>query len=307
MVCALPAALAGQPHHTGVQAGGEADPYLVKEYVIGENGTVNVFTVSGDISVVSVPESNRVRIELYTERSFSFWPSGNPMDNYRITSVKRGNEVSTAVEFKSKQKSGFWSNQLSFSYKISVPECISANLKTLSGHITVQSLQGNHMFKSTAGDITLQDIRGVMQAYTSGGNIHIEDSGGKVYARADGGNIRASNVEGELRVRINGGTVSTRDLSGSMVAEVSGGNIDAQFRRVGQGINLQTNAGNIRLVIPRTTGYGLYARGSSVQFDENSVFDGTYSSRLVNGAINGGGVPVNLTANFGKIMLQLEE
>lgn len=303
----FPAQSGAQPHAGSLPSAVQDDPYLVKEYVIGDNGTINVFTVAGNIDIISIPETEKVRIELYTDRSFSFWPSGDPLENYRITSLKRGNEITTAVEFKSKHKSGFWTNQTSFSYKITVPEAISTNLKTGNGHISVESVKGEHTFKVTAGDITVHHIKGSIEAYAAGGDVHINDSGGRIYTRADGGNINLENVMGEMRVRINGGTVSTHGLSGSMIAEVSGGNIEARFRKVGEGINLQTNAGNITLVLPRSTGYGLYARGSSVQFDEEGLFDGTYSSRLVNGSINGGGIPVNLTANFGNIMLQLKE
>jgi len=77
--------------------------------------------------------------------------------------------------------------------------------------------------------------------------------------------------------------------------------------QVDQGISLKTNAGNIHLLVPKSVGYGLYARGSHIRFNEAGVFKGTYSSSLADGSINGGGVPINLTANAGTVTVELKK
>ena len=300
--------LQAQPHneHTG-STPQTADPVLVKEYVLDGKGSLSVFTISGDIDVISAANSRKVRIELYADRGFSFWFSGNTLDNYRITTLKRGDEISTSVEPKGKHKSNFWSAHTAFSYKIVVPKAISMNLKTLNGSVKVQDVNGKHMIKSNAGDIDVADVSGVLKAYSTGGNISIKNSKGTIFARADGGNIKTNNIEGELRVKIHGGRITSSSTSGSMIAEVNAGDIDASFRRVGEGINLQTNAGDIHLEVPKQTGYGLYARGDHVEFKRTGVFKGTYSSNLAEGSINGGGTPVNLRANAGKVIIQLKK
>jgi DUF4097 and DUF4098 domain-containing protein YvlB len=146
----------------------------------------------------------------------------------------------------------------------------------------------------------------MIKAYTSGGNINIMNSRGTIFARVDGGSVNADNVTGELRLKVQGGTISSSEISGSMVAVVNAGDIRAQFKKVVKGIDLQTNAGNIQLVVPPSNGYELHARGSDVRFDEGGTFRGTYSNERAEGSVNGGGIPINLTANAGRVTLQLK-
>lgn len=300
--------LAAQPSNNTVQQQAQgAEPLLVKEYLLDGKGIINVFTASGNINMVSVPDTRKVRIELYADQGFSFWPFSNSLDNYRITSLKRGNEISTSVELKSKRKPSFWCNETTFSYKIMVPESISTNLKTLAGNISMQNVHGDHLLRSSLGNITASDVGGTIKAKSSGGNITINNSRGIIYAWADLGNINTSNTSGELRLKIQGGKISSSEISGSMVAVVNAGDIYAQFKQIDEVINLQTNAGNIFLAVPNSKGYDLYSTGSSIQFDQTGIFKGTYSSSLVDGSINGGGIPINLTANAGTVTVELKK
>lgn len=282
------------------------DPILTKEYYVDKGSKINIFTHSGNIEVISVRNSRKVRIALYAERGFSFWPTGNSLDDYRIINLKRGNEIISSVEHKSKHKSSFWSSQTTFSYKIEVPESISTNLKTLNGNVSIQDLIGKQILKASSGNISLENIEGYVEAYSSAGNIEINESEGRIFARADGGNINISDTKGEIRLKIHGGKIVSSGITGSMVAVVNAGDINASFDRVGEVINLQANAGNINLVVPRTAGYGLTARGSSVSLDRNGIFEGTYSQRMAEGSINGGGIPVYLTAIAGTVTFELK-
>jgi hypothetical protein len=287
------------------QTHSDADPILVKEYELDGRGTINVFTVSGDINLVSVPDTRVVRIELFSDRGFSFGSLFSSSDNYRIISFKRGSEITTSVEPKGKQ-SGYRGNPTTYSYKITVPESISTNLKTLSGSVSTQRVKGDQFLNSNGGNIRITNAAGMIKAYTSGGNINIMNSRGTIFARVDGGSVNADNVTGELRLKVQGGTISSSEISGSMVAVVNAGDIRAQFKKVVKGIDLQTNAGNIQLVVPPSNGYELHARGSDVRFDEGGTFRGTYSNERAEGSVNGGGIPINLTANAGRVTLQLK-
>lgn len=300
--------LSAQPKYVDVpQERQSMEPLLVKEYQLNGIGTINVFTVTGNIELASAPGTQKVRIELYADRGFSFWPFSNSLDNYRITSLKRGNEISTSVELKSKHKSNFWGNETSFSYKITVPEYICTNLKTLAGNISLQDVRGRQLLKSTAGNIQVSDVQGMVKALASGGDIDIINNKGTIFAWVNGGDISIDNAEGELRLKIQGGQITSTDISGSMVAEVNAGDIDVQFKHVNKGINLTTNSGNINLLLPGPAGYELYARGRRVRFDEPNAFVGTYSTSLLDGSINGGGIPINLTANAGTVSLELKK
>lgn len=280
------------------------DPYLTKEFTVDEAGALKVFTTSGDIDVVRHTSGNTVRVELYLDRGYAFWSNSKNLDNYRITMMKRGNEIVASVEKKGREAS-FFGSQMTFSYVIYVPESISAELKTLGGNIRLQGVSGNQSIKTSGGNIIASDISGHLQAFTAGGNIEIKNSRGTIFGQTEGGNINVGNSEGELRLRTNGGRITAEQISGSMLAKVGGGDIRAHFLHVAEGISLSTSAGNVQLEVPSSNGYDLVLRGTAINFDQHSNFDGSYDSRRVEGVYKNGGVPINLSTNSGTVTLKI--
>ncbi len=277
-------------------------PYLTREFEVDGPGILKVFTLSGNIEVEHVPNTNKVRVELYVDRGFAFWSNTKNLDNYRITTFQRGNEIVASVEQKSKE-TGFFSDQMKFSYKVYLPASMSTQLKSSGGNIKVSGVKGDHLIKTSGGNIDLHEISGKIAVYTSGGNIGIRGSNGTIHAQTEGGNMTISNSSGELRLRTNGGEISAEQISGSMLAKVEGGNIRADFRYVSQGISLETTAGNIVLNVPENKGYDVYLRGTHIQLPTPNSFKGTQKTHLVDGVINGGGASVNLVTEFGNITL----
>lgn len=280
-----------------------ADPYMVKEFSVDESAVLKVFTVAGNIEVIKSTE-NMVRVELYVDRGYAFWSNTKNLDNYRIIMMKRMNEIVASVEKKSRETS-FFGDQMSFSYRIYVPESISAELKTLAGNINLRGVSGNHAIKTSGGNIEVVDITGRLQAYTSGGSISIKNSGGIIFGQTEGGNINVSRGEGELRLRTKGGRISLEQISGAALAKAAGGDIRAHFLHIAEGISLTTSAGNIDLEIPSSEGYDVVLRGSNINFDQSN-FKGNYNSKSVEGNYKRGGIPINLSTNSGTVSLNIK-
>ena len=282
------------------------EPYMAKEFKLDGPGILNVFTLNGNIEVMQVPDTNNiVRVELYVDRGYAFWSDTKNLDNYRITMLQRGNEVSASVEQKTKG-TGLFSDQITFSYKIYVPAQISTELKTTGGHVTLSGVKGTHIIKTGGGNINVRNITGKVSAYTTGGNIDIHSSEGTLYGRTEGGNITADNNSGELRLSAKGGWVKARRTSGSMLAEVHGGDIEASFLNVSLGIRLETTSGDIALSIPGSLGYDVEMRGTRVSTSSLSSFEGTRRSNFVEGTVNHGGALITLRSGSGTVNLKTE-
>ncbi len=277
---------------------------MTREFTLDGPGVLKAFTVTGDIEVTSVMNSQKVRVELYVDRGYAFWSNSKNIDNYRITMIQKGNEVVASVERKSKE-TGFFSDQMKFSYKIYVPVSLSTELKTSGGHITIKGLEGDQLAKSNAGNIEIDNVKGSIGAYTSGGNIEVFSSRGTIFAHTSGGNISIDESMGELRLKSQGGRITAGRISGSMVARVQGGDIKAHFVHVGQGISLETSAGDIFLELPQAPGYDLVMRGTDITIPSRMYFEGTRNRQKVEGKLEEGGAPINLTTNAGKIALKI--
>lgn len=282
----------------------ENDPYKVREFEIDGPGLINAFTITGNISVEYVENSNTARVELFVDRGIAFWSSSKNLDNYRINMLKRGNEIIASVEPKSTDR-GLFDDKITFSFKIYVPREMSTQLKTSGGNIMVSGLIGNHTIKNSGGSVTVTNSRGRIAAYTLGGDIQVDKSSGTIFVQTDGGNITVNDSGGELRLLTTAGTVTANRVEGSMLALVQGGDIYAQFESVAQGINLETKAGNITLVTPHYYGYDLTLSGTQVNIPTSTNFSGQRRNNYVSGQINGGDKTIVLTTSYGTINLNL--
>lgn len=280
-------------------------PYLVKEFTVEGAGVLKAFTVAGNIEVQQVVDTEKVRVELYIERGYAIWSESRNLDNYRINILQRGNEIIASVEQK-KRNTGFFGDKMSFSYKVYLPEAMSTELKTLGGNVKLSGVRGNHMVRSNGGNIELSNLTGRIGAYTSGGNLNIIRCRGTIFAQSQGGDIHLKNSGGELRLKTSGGNIISTQTSGSFVARVDGGNIRAQFVEVGEGISMETTAGNIYAGLPSGVGFDLFATATVVELDYPGDFTGEKSRRRVDGRLNEGGTPVRLQTPTGTITIEIE-
>lgn len=282
----------------------EIKPYLTKEFTLDGPGILKAYTLAGNIEVKTIEASSKVKVELYLDRGYSFWSNSKNLDNYRITVIQRGNEIISAVERKSKE-TGFFSDQMRFSFKVYVPENMSTELKTSGGNITVSGLRGHHMIKTSGGNIELDNVNGKLSAYTAGGNIDINRSSGILFGKTTGGNITIDQSSGEIRLLSEGGRILAEHISGTLLARLGGGDIKAQFLKVSEGISLDTGAGNIYLEIPEMDGFELVLSGTEIKLPPNLSVDGYRSLQRVEGTVKRGGAPINLSTNYGKIELKI--
>lgn len=283
---------------------GNSEPYRITEFTVDGPGVLKVFSIAGDIEVETTADSEKVRIELYVDRGYAFWSKSKDLDNYRITMLQRGNEVVASVEEKSIDK-GLFSDQMTFSFKVYIPESMSTDLKTFGGHISLSGAKGSHMIKTSGGNIDVSRSRGKIAAYTAGGTITFNKLQGTIFAQTEGGDMYIDDAAGELRLKVKGGDVEAYNISGSMLVQSDGGDIRSEFREITQGINLETSAGNIVADLP-DGGFDLNANGSRINLNDDGHFSGSKASNRINGTIRGGGIPVTLRTDYGTVTITVD-
>ena len=310
VLCAANITFANEPckkHEKNYEKCEKNKPYITKEFIVSGPGIFKASTFAGNIEVISVSDTNIVKVEVYVDRGYSFWSGSKNLDNYRVTMEQHGNKILSSVERKSNEK-GFFSDRVSFSYKVYMPEKMSVMLKTSAGNISLKGITGNHSIKSYAGNITVENVKGHVQAYTSGGNIDIERTSGTIFGHTNGGNILLDNNKGELRFRSNGGQIIAQRISGTMISQVNGGDIKAQFVHLSKGVSLQTSAGDIYVELPgNASGFNLSLSGTNIEFPSGSDFSGEYDKRRVQGRLFDGGIPISLATGYGKITVRVDK
>ena len=314
-------------------------PYRTQNFS-GNVGNLRVETSGGSIRVEG-GQSSGVKVEMYVrgnnwpQNRLSKDEIEERLRDYDVSISQEGGTVVAMAKRKNRDWND-WKRSLNISFRVYGPRNLSTDLKTSGGSIQISKLSGPQTFATSGGSLSVADVDGSVKGRTSGGSIRAENCGkdvdlatsggsieasnlggaislrtsggslrlrdlkGQVKATTSGGSISAENVDGELITSTSGGSIRLQNIAGSLQASTSGGSIDAEIDRLGQFVKLSTSAGGVRVRMPLDRGLDLDLRGNRVNIPL-SKFDGDVEKNHVRGRMNGGGIPVNISASAGSV------
>lgn len=235
-----------------------------------------------------------------------------------------------------------WREGLSISFKIYIPQAVSSTLRTSGGNITLKNLNGTQDFRTSGGNLDLDQLSGKLTGRTSGGNISLTDSKddidlttsggnieaihcdgnirlitsggnlklrllkGTIHATTSGGSVQGEEIAGELQTRTSGGNIRLRDLACSLTAATSAGDIDITFKTLGKFLDLTNSSGDISLELPQDKGLDLKVFAEKIKHTTLNNFKGDIDEHHLDGTMNGGGIPVKLDDNGGRVSLSFK-
>ena len=317
------------------------DPYVTKNFTNTALKALSVETSGGSISVTGGESSGFkvemfVRPNNWNgQKELSKEEIEDKLEDYDILIGTEGNKVIASAKRKNNVK---WNDKKSISigFKVYAPRNTVSNLKTSGGSIQISSLTGDQNFATSGGSMKISDLDGVIQGRTSGGSIEVikckndinlqtsggsikaEDLKGKIelntsggsitlnslegdiIAHTSGGSIKGGNIAGALNAGTSGGSVRLANVSGSLKANTSAGSIEVELAKLGKYLDLSTSAGSVRVTMPLNEGVDLNLKGNKVSIPLKN-FDGQVEKDHVRGQMNGGGIPVTLSASSGSV------
>ena len=199
-----------------------------------------------------------------------------------------------------------------------------ASLHSGGGHIRAGQIGGRADLETAGGNIIVGHAASFVSVHTGGGQIDFGEVKGSVRAQTGGGGIHIMYVSGPMEVESSGGSICVTGATGAMQAATSGGSIRAWFNpsaRGGQGpvrlegaSQLTSGTGDIIVYLPRNLAVYIdatVANGSEHQIEADAGLhlamqgpqNGNGQVHAV-ASLNGGGAPLRLHTNGGKIRLQ---
>jgi hypothetical protein len=205
-----------------------------------------------------------------------------------------------------------------------------------AGVIRVQSAGGDSWFETAGGEIQVHQVAGPVHAFTAGGNIRIDRASGTVFARTEAGLIEVQQADGAVTaessggaIQVNaangvrcesaGGAIRLRNVAGSLRASTAVGSILAELlsgNRI-QDSTLSTHSGDITVFISSNLPLTVLARNESAgaagriisDFPEIQPRGGQpgYNPVVAQGALNGGGPVLRISAAGGTIYLRRQK
>jgi DUF4097 and DUF4098 domain-containing protein YvlB len=213
---------------------------------------------------------------------------------------------------------------ISISYRVTVPSGTSLVSSTGSGSQTIGSLAGPVRASSGSGSLAIGATGAMVHAGTGSGSIVIDGAKDRVEASTGSGSIRLRQIAGSAKASSGSGSIEleqtakgavdlntasgqirVRGTNGPLTAGTASGGIDITGKPEANW-SLSSSSGSISLSLPTGTAFTLDARTTSGGLDIDHPL--TISSihgrhREVHGAVNGGGPTVSVETTSGSIRI----
>lgn len=300
------------------------DPTITKTFTVSGPGELAVTTSGGSITV-NGNSGNKVVVDVYIRK----YGKNLNASNSEIEKIKRAYDFrmeqnGNNIEVYAKRKSNMspWKN-VSFSFDVTVPKSMANKLRTSGGSIKLASVEGNQKLSTSGGSIKLAEIKGTVDAHTSGGSVSVENSEGNLDLGTSGGSIKIYNSKGDINAGTSGGSITLENIAGAVdvgtsggsikisgtaervKASTSGGTIRADVRGLTQEVSLRTSGGSIYATLPKDKGMDLNLSGNRVNVELQN-FSGSAKKGRINGAMNGGGMPVHMSTSGGNVNIDFK-
>jgi hypothetical protein len=240
---------------------------------------------SGSVRVTVEPDPGGVRIEGRVEGALS-WLFGGPHVELQVFVPERTNiDLRTTVG--PVRVTGMRG---------------SVRVRVDDGDVELRDAEGDAKLRTVRGDVEVSGLDGDLEVKTSEGAIEIEDVRGTVRARTTIGSIDAQRVEGSVVARAAEGNVELAEVSGRVEARTGLGAVRTIFSGAPQGA-LETAEGDLEVSFPTRAAADLDARGGALEIAAGIEFAGEQGPAHAVGALAGGGAPLWLRAERGRIRL----
>lgn len=174
---------------------------------------------------------------------------------------------------------------LSLAFRITVPDGVDLNLRTISGAITVIDAGGRVQLQSTSG---AQRVTGVAE---------------DLVATSSSGSVRAEAVGGAIRINTTSGAITIRQPAGPVTARSTSGAISLEAQQVGGSFDLSSISGAIRLTVPQSADMTVTASTSSGTISGPAWLGAASGGRSATGASGSGTHQARLQTTSGPISI----
>lgn len=208
----------------------------------------------------------------------------------RLTVTQAG--AGTDVNFQCRNLSG----TCGLDATLQLPARIGVTLSTEGGNISVPDFSGSAELLSEGGDVTAGSLSGTVQVRTDGGNVVVNSLSGAINLQTSGGDLTAHTVAGgSLRATTDGGNMDVQMMADPVATiDSSGGDVTLTFTQVPRNLQISTDGGNVRVVLPPgSTAYDIQAStgGGNLSIGPSVTDRGDAKNSLVLDS-NGGDITV---------------
>jgi hypothetical protein len=127
-----------------------------------------------------------------------------------------------------------------------VPENIAVTINASYGDVEVNNLSNNNYhIKTTSGDIKTERVNGNIDLSCSYGDISLKQISGKIDAKTISGDVKTERVNGNIYLSCSYGDISLKQISGNIDAKTTSGDITGNNINVVDALNIVCSSGDV--------------------------------------------------------------
>ncbi|MDR2037269.1 MAG: hypothetical protein LBQ60_05030 [Bacteroidales bacterium] len=172
----------------------------VKANTVNGNITVNGNAISEVIVEMCVSQNNKRQNN--KEQNVEIWQMLEEL--YTIDIRIEGGKLYAVAKRKDEKNS----KELNISFKISVPQKIDGDLRTINGSLKVENVSGKIVGNTVNGSIDVSNADTDIVMKTVNGNITAKDCNGKIVLNTVNGNVNTSKMKGDISATTVNGKVN---------------------------------------------------------------------------------------------------
>jgi hypothetical protein len=143
------------------------------------------------------------------------------------------------------------------------------------------------------GDLSVSGVSGVVSASTDGGNVSATGLSGGVTLSTGGGDVTVSQLSGPVSLHTDGGNITGTGITSTQVrASTGGGDIQLTLTRAPQDLTVNTDGGNVTIVVPAGVSYRVNDNTGGGTVTNNVHLDST-SPYQITATSGGGDITIN--------------
>jgi hypothetical protein len=209
---------------------------LEQSFTVGDTPELSLDNFSGAVTV-SAAEGDQIRV-VATKRA----GPGN-VDRIEILFDHQG----ATLGIRTRRPATLLAASVEF--EISVPPGTRAELRTGSGTVRVEGVQGGVSVDTGTGGIEVSALVGAVDLHTGSGGVDVRDVTGDLVVDSGSGAVSIQGIDGDIEAHTGSGSINAAGATGQVRLDTGSGNLD--YEGVPQGeCRFETGSGSIVLRLP---------------------------------------------------------
>lgn len=284
-----------------------------RRFNVGANGQLDLESLSGGVTVRRGTGRDLVVEIIRESRGTTDATAKEGLAEVRAVSEERGGRVTVRTVYPSRRGRSDYS--VNVDYIVSAPAGTSVSIRSISGEVVAEGIDGELSIKNTSGDVKVTGAPRLTSASTASGDITLLNVGaeGLLEASTLSGEILATNVKARrLSLGAISGTVTARGVEASDVKLSSMSDdvvFDGSLTPRGR-YEFSTHAGDILLTLDGRTGFSFEGSSFSGAVRSDLALKGTASAprnnpgrlnRSLSGTFGDGSAVISATTFTGTV------